>query len=245
MPADSPCPALFVTGTDTGVGKTTVTAALARYLSGTGLKVGVMKPLETGVEDLSRPGPDARLLCWAARSTDPDESVAPYRFTAAVAPAQAAHATGVRIDPRRIKSQFDLLSAGKDLMLVEGAGGLMVPVEGGYLIADLIKDLDLPVLVITQPRLGTLNHTLLTTFAARSMDLKLVGFLINRMPENPTPAEAEAPHLLASLASADLLGVLPEVDGDDRQQVEALAVQIGLLPTRTWLMQALGLTVAK
>lgn len=240
MPVEYSCPALFVTGTDTGVGKTIVTAALARFCTGQGLKVGVMKPVETGVTDPARPGEDASLLSWAARAADPETLVAPYRLALPVAPAQAAHTAGVHIDPELIAARLSALSQGKDLLLIEGAGGLMVPLQGGYLIADLIRDLGLPVLLVTHPRLGTLNHTLLTTFAARGMQLDLAGLIINRMPPQPGPAESEAPHMLAALASADLLAVLPEVAGSSEEQVEALAEEIRQLPTLPWLLNALG-----
>ncbi|PLX73938.1 MAG: dethiobiotin synthase [Desulfuromonas sp.] len=245
MSADYQCPTLFVTGTDTGVGKTTVTSGLARHFAASGLRVGVMKPIETGVVDPQQPGPDAELLRWAAQADDPDETIAPYRFRLPAAPAQAVEDTGTSIDIAHLKKLAVKLTQDKDLLLIEGAGGLMVPVQGGYLIADLIRDLDLPVLIITRPGLGTINHTLLTTFTAQNMGLHLAGFIINRMPKRPDPAATEAPHYLASLASADLPGVLPEVDGDHRQQVESLADEIGRLPTLHWLTRAFGLAASR
>jgi len=117
----------------------------------------------------------------------------------------------------------------------------MVPIRGGFIMADLARELGLPLLIITHPRLGTLNHTLLTTFAARAMELELSGYIINQMPENPDEAEQEAPHLLASLASADLLGVLPEVKGTDHEKVTALAAAIEKMPAYQWLLNGLGL----
>jgi dethiobiotin synthetase len=108
-------------------------------------------------------------------------------------------------------------------------------------MADLAIDLDLPLLVVTHPRLGTLNHTLLTTFAARAMDLTTCGFIINQMPENPADAEKQAPHLLAKLASSDLLGVLPEVEGTEQEKVTAISSAIEKLPAYNWLVNGLGL----
>lgn len=241
MSAEQQCPGLFITGTDTGVGKTMVTAALACYFRQRGLKVGVMKPCETGVNDPQQPGDDARLLRWAAGSADADELVAPYRFREPLAPALAAERAGTLIDPTRMVAACAELSQGKDLMLVEGAGGLMVPLRGGFLVADLASQLALPLLVVARPGLGTLNHTLLTVFAARAMELPLAGFMVNRMPGKPAVAEREAPHLLASLASADLLGVLPEVAGTAEAQVEQLANALAVMPTLPWLVHAIGL----
>jgi dethiobiotin synthetase len=240
MPAERTCPGVFITGTDTGVGKTVVGAALARFFSRRGLKVGVMKPCETGVADPRQPGDDARLLRWAAGSCDADELVAPYRLPEPLAPAAAAEHAGAAIDPLRIVAACAELRRGKDLVLVEGAGGLMVPLRGGYLMADLARQLDLPLLVIARPGLGTINHTLLTVFAARTMELPLAGILVNRMPAQPGTAEREAPHHLASLASADLLGVLPEATGSPQELVAQLVDALAALPTLPWLLQAFG-----
>ncbi len=241
MAINKPCPAIFITGTDTGVGKTLVAAALARHFSSQGLNVGVMKPIETGVADRSGLGADATLLQWAANSEDDAELISPYRFSQPVAPCQAADSAKEQIDADKICKAFQELRQGKDIVLVEGAGGLMVPIRGGYVMADLARQLELPLLVISHPRLGTLNHTLLTTFAARAMDLELSGYIINQMPENPDAAEKEAPHLLSSLASADLLGVLPEVTGSDQEKVKLLAEKIDGLPAYQWLLNGLGL----
>jgi len=241
MAVEKPGPAIFITGTDTGVGKTIVTAALARHFRAKGLNVGVMKPLETGVEDPAMIGPDAALLRWAAEVEDDNDLLSPYRFKLAASPHQAATDAKVQVDVKTIIDAFNTLRQGKDVMLVEGAGGLMVPIRGGYLMADLAGQLDLPLLIVTRPGLGTINHTLLTTFSARAMDLPISGLMINRMPQNPDRVESEAPHLLAALASADLLGVLPEVDGSDEEKVLRLAEEIDQLPAYQWLLSGLGL----
>lgn len=233
------CPGVFVTGTDTGVGKTTVAAALALFLRRRGLKVGVAKPVETGIPDPSALGPDAALLQWAAGSDDPPETVSPYRFRPPLAPSIAGSREGVRIAPAALTESVRKTAEGKDFVIVEGAGGLMVPLNGGFLIADLARSLGLPLLVVCRPGLGTINHTLLTIFAARTMDLPIAGFLVNGMPETPDESEKEAPHALASLASADLLGVLPWKDGDERSRTEALASEIEALPTLPWLLHNL------
>ena len=241
MAAESPGPAIFITGTDTGVGKTIVSAALARHFTSKGLRVGIMKPIETGVEDLSALGPDAALLRWAARSEDPESLISPYRFELPASPHQAAAAAGVTIDVQAIADAFRSLRQGKDMVLVEGAGGLMVPIRGGFLVADLAVQLELPLLVVTRPGLGTLNHTLLTTFAARAMEIPLSGLIINRMPREPDQVESDAPHLLAATASADLLGVLPAVEGSDEEKVVQLAERVDSLPAYQWLLNGLTL----
>jgi dethiobiotin synthetase len=233
---------LFITGTDTGVGKTLIAAALARYLTERGMKVGVMKPVETGVADQEALGSDGQLLQWAADSQMPKENITPYRLQAPLSPAQAADREKVRIEPSRLIALAHRMAEEHDFMIIEGAGGLMVPLSGGMLIADLVRELRYPLLIVSRPQLGTINHTLLTIYAARTMELPLAGFVINGMPADPDEAAADAPHALASLASADLLGVFSEVRAaTEREKIEDLTRQIAALPTRSWLLRAIGL----
>ena len=240
MPADARR-GVFVTGTDTGVGKTLVAAALARHLRSGGLDVGVMKPVETGVTDPDRPGSDATLLQWAADCSEAPELIAPYRLRAPLAPALAAKEEAITVDLAHLVETARSLSERHDYTIIEGSGGLMVPLAGGLLVADLVLQLGLPLLVVCRPGLGTINHTLLTVHAARTMGIPLAGFIINSMPQQPDAAEALAPHNLASLASADLLGVLPKMEGSEQEKVMALAEAIAGLPTLPWLHAALGI----
>jgi len=232
---------LFVTGTDTGVGKTLVSAALALFLRKRGLDVGIMKPVETGVENPLALGNDGRLLQWAAASADEPELVSPYRLSAPLAPSVAAEHENVHIDCGLLAAAASTLASRHDYLIIEGAGGLMVPLAGGILLADLAKNINFPLLTVCRPGLGTINHTLLTVFAARTMGIPLAGFLINNMPLIPGEAEESVPHTLASLASADLLGVLNHVTGNPQEQATDLADQLEKLPTLPWLLAGLGL----
>jgi dethiobiotin synthetase len=231
MPAAETPKGLFITGTDTGVGKTLVAAALARVLRQKGLKVGVMKPAETGVEDGRRLGLDGTLLKWAAGSPLADEQVSPYRFKEPLAPAVAATREQQRINYSELLERAQSIVAEHDFTIIEGAGGLMVPLAGGLLMADFAKTLKLPLIVVCRPNLGTINHTLLTLYAARHLDLQIAGYFINNMPESKGLAEETAPHSLASMTVDELLGVLGQVDGDERQKVELLAEQLVCMPT--------------
>ena len=201
---------IFVTGTDTGVGKTIVAATLARLLRMKGVSVGVMKPVTSGCreENGKLVSDDALLLCQAA-GIEVSEDVAPYRLREALAPAEAARLDGVRIDFSAIKASFDRLASLYQYVIVEGVGGLMVPLSGGLLVADLARELDLPLLVVARPGLGTINHTVLTCFAAQQLGLQVAGVIINGMPENPGQAEQGAPHQIGSLCGASVLGVWP------------------------------------
>lgn len=216
---------VFVTGTDTGVGKTIVAAALARLLRMKGLNVGVMKPVTSGCRDENGAlvSDDALLLCQAA-GTPYGADVAPYRLREGVAPAEAAKVEGVRIDLAHIKEAYDRLAASYDYVIVEGAGGLMVPLSGGLLVADLARELGVPLLVVARPGLGTINHTVLTCFAAQQMGLEVAGVIVNGMPENPGLAESSAPHHIGSLCGAPVLGIWPQLnDVDEMEIVDELA----------------------
>lgn len=242
MPAiDRPFKGIFITGTDTGIGKTIVAAALARFLSERGLNVGVMKPAESGVSDPRVLGPDAELLQWAARSRDQANDISPYRLCAPLAPSLAAKKEEIFIDFSSLITKAQSLGERHDFLIIEGAGGLMTPLSGGLLMADLAKGIGLPLLVVTSPRLGTINHTLMTVFAAQQMDIPVAGYLINRMPDAADEAAKTAPHTLASLASADILGVLPEVSGEPQEKVVTLSAALNNLPSLPWLLKALGI----
>jgi dethiobiotin synthetase len=216
---------LFITGTDTGVGKTVVAAVLARLLRMRGLSVGVMKPVTSGCREENGilVSDDALLLCQAA-GVECSADVAPYLLREALAPAEAAKLDGISIDFARIRESYDRLAAASDFVIVEGAGGLMVPLAGGLLVADLAKQLDLPLLVVARPGLGTINHTVLTCFAAQQMELGVAGVIINDYPETPGLAERSAPHQIGSLCGAAVLGIWPHRDDiDELEMVDALA----------------------
>jgi dethiobiotin synthetase len=152
------------------------------------------------------------------------DDVAPYLLREPVAPAEAAKQDGVVIDFDRIRESFDRLSACHDFIIVEGAGGLMVPLAGGMLVADLARRLDLPLLVVARPGLGTINHTVLTCFSAQQMELRVAGVIINDFPESPGLAERSAPHHIGSLCGAPVLGIWPHRDDiDELELVEGLA----------------------
>ena len=217
--------AIFITGTDTGVGKSIASATIALLLRRQGHAVGIMKPVTSGCEE--RDGvlvsQDAELLSYAAGiPLTPD--CTPYLLRAPLAPSVAATLDGVRIDFQTIRDAYLRIAAQYDYVIVEGAGGLMVPLAGGLLMSDLAAHLGLPVAVVARPGLGTVNHTLLTTFCARNLGLEVKGVIINRYPECPDQAAECAPHLIASLCGSQLLGVFPEAAGaDDRQVVEGVA----------------------
>jgi dethiobiotin synthetase len=169
---------LFVTGTDTGVGKTVVAAGIARALADAGADVGVMKPAETGHAGPGWP-PDAAMLRDAARSRDPREIVVPFVYREPLAPLVAARREGRPIRLEILRAAFDTLGAAHDVVFVEGAGGLAVPLAENATMADLAIEIGLPLLVVARPGLGTLNHTFLTVAHARSRGLPVAAVAVS------------------------------------------------------------------
>lgn len=199
---------IFITGTDTGVGKTYVACLLARLMRSRGIDAGVMKPAETGCR--TRNGllvpSDGMLLKKAAGVADPLELIVPYRFRLPLAPAAAAGLEGASVRMERILSSFERLAGRHDAMIVEGAGGIMVPLTGRTLYADLAARMNLPVLIVARPGLGTLNHTLLTIEALRSRRVLLHGIVINHaVPSRSGLAERTNPRLLERLSGLKVL----------------------------------------
>lgn len=210
--------AVFVTGTDTGVGKTYVACALARALRARGRRVAVVKPVETGVA--GEPA-DAGRLREAAGDPAPLDDVCPYRFRAPLAPAVAAAEARVAIDVDRIVALLRRRAAEADVLLVEGAGGLLVPIADRTTWADVAARARLPLLVVAANRLGTVNHTALTARVAAAMDLRTHGFVLS----HPTPATdasaASNAATIAALTGLRCLGVVAHGAGGEALDADA------------------------
>jgi dethiobiotin synthetase len=219
---------LFVTGTDTGVGKTLVSCAILRALGRRGRRIGVYKPAETGCPtgaDGHLFGEDCRRLCVAADAGQAEASVASALYPVPAAPLVSAEAAGDAIDPDQLVRDFEKLAADYESVLVEGAGGLLVPIAEGFTYADLAERLRLPVLVVVGSKLGCLNHALLTLAELSRRGLPVVGTVLNEIG-----AAAEAPHAVATnretllrFSSVPDLGQLPWLDAGARDDPDALA----------------------
>ncbi len=227
-------PGLFVTGTGTDIGKTTVTAALAGALHSLHIRVGICKPVASGCPKFSHranePGteltdddlrsPDAELAARAA-GLDPEDQtllrwLSPIRYAAPVAPSQAAAMEDRAPDWRRLAAALDYWQENSDLLLVEGAGGWYVPLDPAphdFMIADLAAVLRMPVLVVTNAALGTLNQTLLTIHAIREKQLPVIGLVINRVPPEDRKDVATDANIadLQRLCGVPIRAYLPDV----------------------------------
>ena len=182
----------FVTGTDTGVGKTVVAAALTRALVARGLRVAVMKPIASGSDPTAQGlrNSDALTLMAAANVTAPYEVVNPYCFLPPISPHIAAREAGVAIDLTLLRSRFDSLAGASDYVIVEGAGGWLAPISDAATMADLAAALALPVLLVAGLRLGCLNHSLLTRESLRTRGAAFAGWIANAIdPHFDRPAE--------------------------------------------------------
>lgn len=233
---------IFITGTDTGVGKTVFSAALARLLTNRGINVGVMKPVTAGCteRDGRLVSDDAELLAWSA-GIEMSQEIAPYLLKEPIAPSAAAEMEHVKIEFSRILAAYHRLCEEHDFVIVEGAGGLMVPLAGGLLLADLVKLLDLPLLVVARPNLGTVNHTILTCFVARELGLEVKGTIISNYPGSPGSAETTAPHLIDSLSGVPLLARVPAFpDIDEKSRIEKLAEWLACEPATRILLREIG-----
>lgn len=180
---------LFITGTDTNVGKTVVAGALAAFLRSKGKSVGVMKPLESGCLSGVRPKgkgslmtkSDSLYLKEMAESKDDLDLINTYAFISPLAPGVAAALEGVEISLDKIIENFIKLSLIHEIVIVEGAGGLLVPVTPSKLVVDLIKMLKAQVLVVGRAGLGTINHTLLTLSYLEKENIEVAGVVLNHL----------------------------------------------------------------
>jgi dethiobiotin synthetase len=200
---------IFITGTDTGVGKTFVAAGIVWALSARGFDVGVMKPAETGcrIRNGKRIPEDAMMLMRYAEVQDPLDLVNPYRFRAPLAPMVAAQQEGRTIEIRKIKEAFRALTKRHEFMVVEGAGGIMVPLTARRSLLDLAVLLGLPVLIVARPGLGTINHTLLTILALRAKEVPIAGIVINHSTAmRQGLSERTNPAVMERLSGVPVLG---------------------------------------
>jgi dethiobiotin synthetase len=191
---------LFVTGTDTGVGKTVVAAAICAALRERGISVAAWKPVVTGTEE---PGPTDHERLGAAAGQDPT-TVTPHTFAPPVSPHLATELAGTRLEPAELVASARAAAEGAEELVVEGVGGLLVPLTPGYLVRDLARDLGLPLVVAARPGLGTINHTLLTLEAARAVGLDVDRVVLTPWPDEPSEMERSNRDTIARLGNVEV-----------------------------------------
>jgi dethiobiotin synthetase len=222
----------FVTGTDTGVGKTVVAAAIIAALRAAGeCNVKALKPVMTGLDEPPDPDwpPDHQLLARVAGCRP--EQVAPIRFGPATSPHLAAQLAGVTLSGEAVRSAVLAERNADAVLVVEGVGGLLVPFCEDYDVRRLALDIGLPVVIAARPGLGTINHTLLTLEAARSAELPIAGVVLTPWPSAPGPIERSNRETIERLGRVDV-STLPALE---RCDPELLAAAGSGLPLDRWL----------
>lgn len=201
----------FITGIDTDIGKTFVTKGLALSSEFQGLKTGVFKPLQSGaiITPNGRFAPDLEAVKKYSQTINTKCS---YLLEGEVSPALAARMAGVRIDIGKIKSDFNEFSRENDITFVEGAGGILAPATEDMLCADLIKELNIPIIIVTVPFLGRLNHTLLTVHYAKINNIEIKGIIVNKIPYNTKDAASNNfVSELTMYTDVPILGMINEI----------------------------------
>ncbi|MBV8733529.1 MAG: dethiobiotin synthase [Solirubrobacterales bacterium] len=221
----------FVTGTDTGVGKTVLAAALAAGLRARGVRVAACKPVITGLEEPTPPGWPADHELLARATGRAAREVALFGYGPPVSPHLAAELAARPIDPGELERRIVAVAAGADLIVVEGTGGLLVPLSDGYDIRRLATSLGLPLLIAARPGLGTINHTLLTLESARAAGLRVAAVVLTPWPPSPDRMERSNRATIAALGGV-AVEVLPRIACADPSLLEQAA---RTLPLRRWL----------
>ncbi|HSI33319.1 MAG: dethiobiotin synthase [Phycisphaerae bacterium] len=217
-----PIPGLFITATDTDVGKTVIAGAIADHFRRRGRRVAVSKPLATGAVH-RREGwvsEDAEFLASCADADHPLDVICPVRYAEPLAPAVAADRAGEPVDWDAVQRSLDLMTRGTsttpaaDVIVIEGVGGVMVPLDAKHTVLDLAKWFGLPAVVVARASLGTINHTLLTVDALRRAGVKVAGVVINRyLADTPPTAEETAPRYIEKFGKVPILTIVPDEPG--------------------------------
>ena len=221
----------FVTGTDTGAGKTVVAAAVCAALRARGERVAAVKPVVTGLDDTTAGAADHELLA-AAAGVDA-AGVTSATFGPSVSPHLAARLAGTPLDPGMLVAHALASSEGASVVVAEGVGGLLVPLTERYLVRDYAVALGLPVVIAGRPGLGTINHTLLTLEAARSVGLDVLGVVLTPWPGEPSAMEWSNYETIAAVGDVDV-AALPQTALDPA----SLAAAGATLPLEAWIPAA-------
>ena len=209
----------FITGIDTNIGKTFITKGLALKYDNSNKKVGVFKPLQSGAirKNNLLLAPDLEEIKSISSSI---KTKCSYILEGEVSPALAAKLSGIEIDINKIKNDFEQFSKTNEITLVEGAGGILAPITENLLCADLIKILNIPIIIVTVPFLGRLNHTLLTIHYAKSKGINIKGIIINKMPLKTNDiATLNFKKELSKYTDIPILGTIKEIENKNKEKI--------------------------
>ncbi len=212
---------IFVTGTDTGVGKTIVACGIAAALKETQFDVGVFKPLLSGISR-EHATSDTNLLKQMSQTSLLHEEITPFDFVHPLAPLIAARLEKREIFLKDVLNYWEKVKSRHEFFIVEGAGGISVPLGEDFLVSDLIKALKLPVLIVARPNLGTINHTFLTVQFAKNNSIPIAGIIINGKSNHQDLAEETNPKLMEDMCGIPILGVTPKLKEITRENVQRM-----------------------
>lgn len=237
----------FITGTDTGVGKTVIAAALIQAIGFLGIRVCGMKPIETGclqsdsrvrssefrvqssefrIKDRVLTPSDGMFLKKMAGMDDSIDLVTPIRLENPLAPFPASEIEDTPVDIEKIKKAYAELSKKYEAVVVEGIGGLLVPIKRDYFVLDLARDFGLPTIIVSRPGLGIINHTMLTVNYAIKEGLTVAGIIINySLPPEGTPAEKTNPEVIKKISPVPIIGIFPYLENMESITIEKATIK--------------------
>jgi len=216
----------FITGTDTGVGKTVITAGLAGSMRKLGVNVGVMKPIATGItQKTGFKSLDVGIIVEASRTKDSEDLINPVFLPIPTSPYDATKLLSLPVDIPLILTTFTKLLSIHDVLLVEGIGGIMTPITKNFFVVDMIKAMDIETIIVTRATLGTLNHTMMTYQLCKDFGIKVKGLVINNFDEKGSAAEKNTPITLHEITGLDILGVVPFIK--DYNKIDTMIEMVG------------------
>ena len=222
---------VFITGIDTEIGKTEIACGFAWVLRKNEIKVGVMKPFATSSKIYSKDykSQDTAKLAKAAGVGDPDETLNPVFFPLDASPLMAAEISHKPINLKKVIEKFMFLKKKYDFIVVEGIGGVMVPITDKVSLLDIVRKMNLPVIIVSRPKLGSINHTVMTINACREFKVPIVGIIFNQMPIRPNIVESMTPFYIERLTKTKTLSVIPFMDKRNSKKIGSYLRDIELI----------------
>lgn len=217
---------IFITGTDTDIGKTFVSVGLCLAKENEGLKVGYFKPFQSGAykKEDKLLAPDIEEL----KKYSNIKTKYSYLFEGEVSPHLASVLSKVKVDAEKVKKDLKEFSSTLDFTVIEGAGGLMCPAVKGKLFCDIIRELNQEIIIVTTPVLGRINHTLMTIECAKQKGIKIKGLIINKMPENPTLSEENFISELRMFSDIEILATIPQMKNPNKEEIIKYFLKVNL-----------------
>ena len=212
---------VFITGTDTEIGKTTIACGLAWLLRRNGIRVGIMKPFATSSKMYSNryKSHDTAALAKAAVIEESDQILNPIFLSIPASPYMAAEILHKTVDLGIVTTKFNVLKKKYDFTVVEGIGGVMVPITAKISLLDVIRRMNLATIIVSRPKLGSINHTILTINACKGKKIPIIGVIFNQMPKHPNIVESMTPNHIEKLTGIKTISIIPFIDNCNFEKI--------------------------